>query len=81
MQQFRPNTAKGRKYILLAQNTGPNSKLDQDTRNLTQRCGQLARGADLQVDTWGPRRRGGMGPFVGSSAVVDGLESAQAQCH
>jgi len=69
------------KHILLAQNTDPNSKFAQDTRNLTGQCGRLARGADLQADTWGPTRHGGMGPFVGSSAVVDGLGSAQGQCH
>ena len=69
------------KHILLAQNTDPNSKLDQNTQNLTGQCGRLAQGADLGVDTWGPMRRDDMGPAVGSSAVVNDLGSAQEQCH
>jgi hypothetical protein len=69
------------KHILLAQNTDPNSKLDQNTQNLTGQCGRLAQGVDLRADTWGPMRRDDMGPVVGSSVVVNGPGSAQGQCH
>jgi hypothetical protein len=69
------------KHILLAQNTDPNSKLDPDIQNLTGQCGQLAQGADLRADTWGPMHRDDMGPVVESSAVVNDLGSAQGQSH
>jgi hypothetical protein len=75
------NIVKMTKHILLAQNTVPNSKLDQNTQNLTGQCGRLAQGEELRADTWGPMRRDDMGRVVGSSAVVNGLGSAQGQCH
>lgn len=67
-------------HIPLAQNTDLSPKLGQDIRNLVPGYGPLTPGAVLQADTWGPKCRHGMGPLVGSLAVVGGPEFAQEQC-
>jgi hypothetical protein len=53
------------KHILLARNTVPNSRLDQNTRNLRWQHGRLVLAVVLEADTWDPKRRGGTGPLVG----------------
>jgi hypothetical protein len=69
------------KHILLEQNIGPNSKFDQNTRNLGWEHDRSVPGAVLQVDKWGPKRRDGMGLLVGSSVVVDDSVFVQERCH